>query len=223
MKYHFFPFLRRAGPTAFATVLDDFNRPDGGLGADWTQQVGASGIAGGQAYGSDESLATFNGFAGNTVSFDIANPTSGTSYVAAVLGYGGGANYFIKVQNNARNNSTGFDFYAFYDGNNGNGAFGYLTTPFTSAHVVVTVIGTLATLDIDPNVGAHQHYQSNYGSGVGGGGANGLGFFGGALADNYDSTTTLAGVPEPASWALMLLGVGGVGATLRGRRRPALA
>ena len=28
------------------------------------------------------------------------------------------------------------------------------------------------------------------------------------------------GVPEPASWALMILGFGGVGATLRSRRRP---
>ena len=31
------------------------------------------------------------------------------------------------------------------------------------------------------------------------------------------------GVPEPASWALMLLGVGGVGAVLRTRRRKAVA
>jgi hypothetical protein len=31
------------------------------------------------------------------------------------------------------------------------------------------------------------------------------------------------GVPEPASWALMILGFGGVGAVLRTRRRPALA
>jgi hypothetical protein len=31
------------------------------------------------------------------------------------------------------------------------------------------------------------------------------------------------GVPEPATWALMLLGFGGVGMVLRRRRRPALA
>jgi hypothetical protein len=35
--------------------------------------------------------------------------------------------------------------------------------------------------------------------------------------------TIQGGVPEPASWALMILGFGGVGAVLRTRRRPALA
>ena len=34
---------------------------------------------------------------------------------------------------------------------------------------------------------------------------------------------TSAGVPEPAAWSLMLLGVGGIGASLRNRRRKALA
>jgi opacity protein-like surface antigen len=36
-------------------------------------------------------------------------------------------------------------------------------------------------------------------------------------------TETVAGVPEPASWALMLCGFAAVGATLRARRRPAAA
>jgi hypothetical protein len=31
----------------------------------------------------------------------------------------------------------------------------------------------------------------------------------------------VGGVPEPASWALMILGFGSAGAMLRGRRRPA--
>ncbi len=34
---------------------------------------------------------------------------------------------------------------------------------------------------------------------------------------------TSGGIPEPASWALMIAGFGGVGAALRSRRRPALA
>lgn len=46
-----------------------------------------------------------------------------------------------------------------------------------------------------------------------------------AFAIRYLSgEATLAGVPEPASWGLMILGLGAVGATLRlGRRKPVAA
>ena len=40
---------------------------------------------------------------------------------------------------------------------------------------------------------------------------------------SLNSDTLNGGVPEPASWALMLLGFGGLGAALRQRRRAALA
>jgi len=37
----------------------------------------------------------------------------------------------------------------------------------------------------------------------------------------YDGTTTVAsGAPEPTLWALMILGIGGMGGALRSRRRP---
>jgi hypothetical protein len=42
-------------------------------------------------------------------------------------------------------------------------------------------------------------------------------------AGQQNSTITLAAVPEPGVWALMLLGFGGVGAMLRTNRRRALA
>ena len=45
---------------------------------------------------------------------------------------------------------------------------------------------------------------------------------GAAFIDNV-SINVAGGVPEPASWALMLAGVGGVGAVLRIRRRKAVA
>ncbi len=38
-----------------------------------------------------------------------------------------------------------------------------------------------------------------------------------------DSVSLTGGVPEPASWAMILLGFGGVGATMRARRRQAAA
>jgi hypothetical protein len=37
------------------------------------------------------------------------------------------------------------------------------------------------------------------------------------------SATAIAAVPEPATWALMLLGFGGIGMAMRRRRRPGLA
>jgi hypothetical protein len=39
-----------------------------------------------------------------------------------------------------------------------------------------------------------------------------------SLAGSY----TTAAIPEPAAWSLMILGMGGMGAALRGRRRAAL-
>ena len=41
--------------------------------------------------------------------------------------------------------------------------------------------------------------------------------------DNLSVTSSTGGVPEPATWALMLLGFGGLGTALRSRRRATLA
>jgi len=47
----------------------------------------------------------------------------------------------------------------------------------------------------------------------------------GAVGATFGSiiTTTTGGVPEPASWALMIMGIGGIGASLRARRRTVAA
>lgn len=43
------------------------------------------------------------------------------------------------------------------------------------------------------------------------------------ISETVDFTAMVPGVPEPTTWALMLLGFGGLGAALRARRRAALA
>lgn len=42
-------------------------------------------------------------------------------------------------------------------------------------------------------------------------------------ATGISTTVTVTPVPEPAAWAMMLIGVGGLGAILRGRRQPKFA
>ena len=44
-----------------------------------------------------------------------------------------------------------------------------------------------------------------------------------STAGSISGNTTFYPVPEPATWALMLLGFGGIGLAMRRRRRPALA
>jgi|GEM_PF-1108259 len=207
---------------ASAAVLDDFNRADAGtLGAGWTQQVGSAGISGNQATGTAgaaPSLATFNAGTGNLVSFDITNVGTDTQYIAAVLGYGAGTNIFVKVQNNG--GTSAFDRYGFYTGNNGQtGPFGSLTTSFDTGHVEVSFAGTIATLTITPTLGAVQVYQHDYGFALVGNGT-GLGFYGPALADNFGSGGRVGtpGVPEPASWAMMIAGLSLIGLSLRRRK-----
>jgi hypothetical protein len=48
--------------------------------------------------------------------------------------------------------------------------------------------------------------------------------FTGGVGSNFNGTVNLAAVPEPATWALMLLGFGGIGMAMRRQRRtPKLA
>src|SRR5690606_29522999 len=114
------------------------------------------------------SLATFNGSTSNTVEFDIyAQATSNTNvqYIAAVIGYGTGADsYFIKIQRQLTAAGQ-FTHYAFYknDHDSDGGLFSSLSQGFQSAHVIVTIVGSVATLSIDPDTGPNQVYTFDYG------------------------------------------------------------
>lgn len=199
--------------TAQAVASDNFNRPDSSsLGSNWTTQAGTVGISGNKAFGTDLSYATYNGASSSFVSFDVSLAGDGTSYAAGLLGLGGVDNAFVKVQQNG--GSTGFDRYAFYDGNNGGGLFASLSTAFDSAHIDITLVGSLATLTITPDVGGVQVYTYTYGFSSTGTGV-GLGFYGEGRADNFN--TAARSVPEPATWGLMVVGFGIVGTAVRRR------
>ncbi len=201
---------------AQAQLLDDFNRGDQPtLGSGWTQREGTSSVAANQATGSNLSLATFNGGTGSVVSFDLFGSGTALQYGAAVLGYGGTSNnIFVKVQN--QSGTSSFDTFGFYFGNNSSvgGLFGDLDAGFESARVTVSLTGTIATLFIDPNVGAAQSYSFDYGFTPDGDGI-GLGFLGPARIDNFSGRT--ASVPEPATASLLLLALGGMVTAARRR------
>ena len=197
---------------ANADVLDNFNRPDAGtLGSAWTQLSGVASVASNQATGSDFAFSILNGVSSDSVSFDIHNNGESLQYIAAVLGYSAGSNYYIKIQNN---NGAGFNTFGFYRGNGITQYFNYLSSDFYNAHIVVSGVGSVYSLDITPDVGASQHYSYDYGVVYDGTGV-GLGFYGPASADNF--AIPGSDVPEPASWALMIVGFGLVGAAARRR------
>lgn len=203
--------------------LDDFNRANAAtLGPNWVQQAGTSAISGNRATGSDGALATFVGGSGNTVSFDLFGSGTGTQYGAAVLGFGTGDFFFVKVQNNS--GTSNFDSFGFYRGNNGafsGNLFDFFPTSFASAHITVSRVGSVATLFITPNVGATQTYSYDYGTAPTGTGI-GLGFYGAAQIDNFGGASASTVAPEPSTYALMAAGMAALGLVSRRRRRSSL-
>ena len=147
-------------------VIDDFNRPDGPLGADWTVQANNVSIVNEAATGENNSLVTHNSATGDHVEFDVeVDPAGGTQYAAAILNYGGGAtNLFIKIQNN--NSASHFNRVFCYIGNNDSaGQFNpYIDVSevFTTARMAVTVDSsrdvTIDFTNVDGGALADQHY-----------------------------------------------------------------
>ena len=155
------------GGLGMVGVIDDFNRPDGPLGADWTVQAVSLSIVSEAATGTNMALATHNSATGDRVEIDVmVNPIVATQYAAAVLNFGGGVtNIFIKVQNNG--GGTVFDWGGCYTGNNNSGAtfglgFFSLSETFSSARMAVSVdAGRTVTIDltnIDGGALADQQY-----------------------------------------------------------------
>jgi len=182
-----------------AGILDDFNRADGPLGANWTTQAGSLEIFNNAARGGSTGLATFNGGMGEMLECDITAIGTGLQYTGLVMNYLDTSNcLFIKVQQ--QDGGGSFDHVATYYGNNGSGwGMGFVTldTPFTTAHMKVELVGTTATItfsEIDGGSGI-QTYISN-GAPATGGTAIGIhGLNNVAQLDNFSDGVALSTVP----------------------------
>lgn len=218
--------------TAGAQTTDDFNRDDApGLGENYTIHNGKFETYAWNAMGSGAALATYNGSSGNHATLDVA--TDGYvpgSYAALVFGHLSGQNYFIKVQDG--DGDGWFDSFGFLTGNNVELGELMSLDPFGNGTLEVTLKGTTASLTVwteQPRFGPGgmakatgdgwipQTYTFDYGFAPGSSDV-GLGLEGQAIVDNFSFGPVATGVPEPASWAMMILGVGLAGAGVRSRR-----
>ncbi|MEP0775099.1 MAG: isopeptide-forming domain-containing fimbrial protein [Acidobacteriota bacterium] len=204
------------GPLA---ILDDFNRPDGPIGGNWTVRDGFCNVSNNAAVCGSLGRATFNGAPGNgdTAEMDVANNGTALQYAALLLNYGAGSsNLFLKVQN--QSGGTQFGHAACYTGNNG-ASFGLgffaLSSPFSTAHMRATRSGSDVTIqftNIDGGAQPDQTYVCSgapapEGTGIGIGGYAGVarmdnfavGGAGGPAISLVKTVGTAAGVCAPTS------------------------
>jgi hypothetical protein len=168
---------KSAGPpvplrsTPAANLLDDFNRPDGPVGPNWTVHDGYCNVSNNAAVCGGEGRATFNDAPGdgNVAQADVAVNGTDLQYTGLLLNYGAGVNnLFLKVQQQSPNEGQ-FTHVAFYIGNNSDFmpfglGFTALTSPFSTAHMKATRVGDVVTIeftDIDGGAQLPQTYVSS--------------------------------------------------------------
>ncbi len=176
---------------------DDFNRANGPMGGNWTDQVGVQMIAGnmgqglvgqGNAYMLHNTAADF--YSNAVVSFDLIGAT-GLNYVAMITGTNGPDQLYTKIQSN----SGGlFDYIGFYTGFNG-ASYGTgftAITPITGGRITmyVTNAGDTMNVDIDEDFDGFVDYTYSS-SGINGmglalGSGAGIGTYGVGTYDNWD-------------------------------------
>ena len=188
--------------------------------------------------GSGGSVSPYGGgggstsFAGEpvTISMTIAGQP-GALYVSGFSATWSGQTYALPYQTSA--GATGFPNDGFYDN-----SFGVMSNvSLTSAGGSISIFPTnayISTTDGELNLGVNFNYGSPHGlaSGVTGGGAivtavnqnyrPDIGFYDGGSSVSFNLTgmTREGAIPEPSAWALMLIGVAGIGGAIRLRRRP---
>lgn len=170
-----------------SVLLDDFNRADGQIGAEWTEVNGTFLVVDNKIQGGFVALATFNGSTSDTLEGDVAVTGTYLEYTGLVLRYKDiDNNYFIKVQQSSK--SDKFNTAAFYYGNNGGGGrFFMLKKTFSTAHMKVTVVGKKVTLtfsNIDGGAST-QTYTHTYSLDTGGDGIGICGFNNKERMDNF--------------------------------------
>ncbi len=182
-----------------ATLLDDFNRSDGPIGSNWTNQSGTFQVVNQAAQGGSLAVATYNGVTSKVLEGDVECNGTSVQYTGFALAYKDDANFlFLKVQNQLY--GTKFSHAAFYYGNNGNnGAFGpgffSLSQEFSKAHMKVELNGTTVTMtfsNIDGGSGT-QTYQATGAPATGGDGIGIIGYATIARIDNF----TAGGSDQP--------------------------
>lgn len=200
--------------TDYANILDFYN---GGMSS-----ASTSGTNYGISFGRNalaiclNSTATNGSNCSNTSRGGVGDPSSAQ-----------GGLFFLDGTETFLNVAAGFDT---------GFSFNYVSVAFSGAVSVYDGLngtGTLlATLDLSPNAGACPGYSAPFCpfSPVGvtfAGIAKSISFAGVANQIVFDDVTFGSKdpgprVPEPASWAMMLLGFGAIGAAMRGRRKVAV-
>lgn len=207
---------------AQALILDNFNRPDGPIGGNWTVQNASFVIVNNAAQGGQWALATYNGASSNIVEADVVATGIDVQYVGLVLGYADiNNNIFVKVQQ--QNFQGTFDHAACYIGNNGNsGTFGLgffpLSSPFTSAHMKAELSGNTVTITFS-NIDGGSGTQTYVCNGAPNTGSNGIGIasytINAGRIDNFAAQVQQqVAVPTMNKWGLIifitLVSIGGV-------------
>ncbi len=148
--------------------FDDFNRPNGPLGGNWTVHGGTINVvsqyAQGVLGGGSNQRATYNGATTNVVQADVAMNGTGDQFSGLILNHDGSTNsdyIYFKVQNQDGDNL--YEYGACYDGNDA--AFGLeffpLDAPFETGHVRIERIGNDLYIDLT-NIDGGAQPDQNY-------------------------------------------------------------
>ncbi len=143
--------LLLAASPSFAQWSDDFNRPDGPLGPDWTVLTGQWSIIGqmgahtsGGVNETIQHVAANGNYANIVCTLDVFAPGSSNQFSAVLIGLGGSDTIMVKIQDQV-SGTPGFSNIGIYHGTGGsyggwsgtNPAFGTLTAPFVAGRLKV--------------------------------------------------------------------------------------